>query len=65
MPKPKTPKRLKTIDLTPTWTEVLETLLVLLDRGHAEGRATARGELLKMATLADEYVKLTKNKKRK
>lgn len=45
-----------TIDLTPTWEEILSTLLVLIENGDAKGRATARAELTRMAKLADLFV---------
>lgn len=43
----------KTIDLTPTWSGILPTLLLLLQSGNMEGKATAAAELRKMAKLAD------------
>jgi hypothetical protein len=48
---------MKTIDMTPTWSEILPTLLLLLREGKAEGKTTAQEELAKMARVADAYVK--------
>ena len=47
----------KTIDMTPTWREQLNIALVLLEGGAPAGRKMARVELVKMARLADLYVK--------
>lgn len=44
------------IDLTPTWTGILPSLLLVLEHGTEEGKRTARGELSKMARFADKYV---------
>lgn len=45
---------MKYIDMTPTWEEILPTLLLLLSEGAPEGQKTAREELQRMAKLADE-----------
>ena len=47
---------MQTIDLTPTWEQILGVLLTLHDRGDSEGRRTALEELTRMAKLADLYV---------
>jgi hypothetical protein len=44
---------MNTIDLTPTWAEILPALLLLLSNGTLEGRETAERELERMAALAD------------
>lgn len=44
------------IDMTPTWAEILPTLLALVTDGDATGRRTAREELARMAGLADSFV---------
>lgn len=41
------------IDMTPTWSEILGTLLQVRDHGDAKGRTYATGELQRMAKLAD------------
>lgn len=46
----------KTIDMTPTWSEILGTVLVVLRDGDAEGKKFAVEELKRMAILADRYV---------
>jgi hypothetical protein len=48
---------MKTIDVTPTWSELLTVLLHLQEHGTtAEARATALGELRRMAKQADAHV---------
>lgn len=42
-----------TIDITPTWLEILPSLLAVLD---TSGRDVAKRELQRMAQLADLYV---------
>jgi len=49
---------LKTIDLTPTWSNVLPVLLTVLESGSREGKQTAKIELSRMAEIADKYVAL-------
>lgn len=45
-----------TIDLTPTWKQVLPLLLMGYEEGSSEGRALALEELQRMAEAADAYV---------
>lgn len=47
---------MKTIDLTPSWQEILPALLLLLERGSTESQRHAKSELRRMAALADERV---------
>ena len=47
----------KTIDLTPTWREILPALLAIFESGD---RQTAIDELTKMAGAADRYIALVK-----
>lgn len=49
-------EKVETIDVTPTWEQILATLLMLFENGKPEGRATAIAELQRMASLADLYV---------
>ena len=49
----------KTIDLTPTWTEILPALLAIWDKSEG-GKNVAMGELMKMAELADLYNEMVK-----
>lgn len=44
---------MRTIDMTPTWSEVLGLCLEAYENGNAKGRAAAMGELQRMAHLAD------------
>lgn len=46
----------QTIDMTPTWAEILPALLAAYTDGTAEGRRIAAEELQRMATIADSYV---------
>lgn len=46
----------KTIDITPTWSEILPALILLLESPNAEARNTAKDELWRMAKLADKYM---------
>lgn len=45
----------ETIDMTPTWADVLPILILGLDSGNAEGRKVAREELKRMADAADKW----------
>ena len=44
---------MKTITLTPTWTDLLPILLTVLIEGAAEGKREVRAELARMAKAAD------------
>lgn len=46
----------QTIDMTPTWADIVPLLLEVMERGNATGRAEARAEIMRMATIADAYV---------
>lgn len=48
----------KTVDITPTWEAVLAILLAVIENPNARpsAKASARGELRRMAQLADRYV---------
>ena len=50
----------ETLDLTPTWSSLVQTLLVLYTNAGAVGRSHARDELTRMAKLADLYVESQK-----
>lgn len=49
-----------TIDLTPTWRGVLPILIACIESGTATGRASAMGELFRMADIADRAVARSK-----
>jgi len=49
-----------TIDLTPSWRDLLPTLLTLVECGGSAGRQTAMEELNRMALAADAYVAISK-----
>ncbi len=48
------PKPVQTIDLTPTWLEMVNVIALLIESGDAKGRANGFTELRRMAALADE-----------
>ncbi|AKM09368.1 hypothetical protein [Croceicoccus naphthovorans] len=49
--------KITTIDLTPTWSEILPALLRLYAEGStSKVKRTAEEELRRMAALADRYV---------
>lgn len=50
------------IDVTPTWSQILSTLLYVHEEGTAEGRRFAFEELQRMATLADEHVRAVRER---
>ena len=45
------------VDVTPTWREILPTLLALYEDGTCVGRMSALNELQRMADIADMTVK--------
>ncbi len=49
-------EQVKAIDLTPTWTSFLPSLLLLYAHGNTEGRKVAEKELQRMAMLADSLI---------
>lgn len=50
----------KTIDITPTWVEILPALLTLLNSENPTAREVATSEMERMARLADLYTKMCK-----
>jgi hypothetical protein len=48
------------IDVTPTWEQIVSTLVLLLTNGNAEARKFAQEEMTRMAKLADKHVALVK-----
>jgi hypothetical protein len=48
------------IDVTPTWEQILGSLVLLLTQGNVEGKKFAQEELARMARLADKQVALVK-----
>ena len=53
-------KNTKTIDITPTWMDILPSLIHLVNSDSIQGRQCAESELRRMAGLADGYVELFK-----
>ena len=46
---------MRTIDMTPTWTETARMLLVILENGTDEGKGMARKEVMRMGEIIDAY----------
>ena len=46
---------METIDVTPTWRDILPILLIGLTDGNKEGKRIAREELARMADAADKW----------
>lgn len=56
-------REVEVIDLTPTWSDILPALLLVLRDGNEQGKAIATGELVRMAEIADKYNELVKENK--
>lgn len=54
---------MKTIDLTPTWSEILPTMLMLYRDGGVEGKRVMREEFIRMAQAADKWNAQAKKQK--
>lgn len=52
----------KTIDATPTWSEILDLLIHVIENGSSRAKKSARLELSRMAQLADREVARQKEK---
>lgn len=52
----------ETVEITPTWEDILPLLLVAYAHGSFEGKRAANEELTRMALLADLYVNSIKQK---
>jgi hypothetical protein len=50
------------VDVTPTWVGTLPLLLAVITDGTPEGQAAARGELLRMAQIADLHIAALKER---
>lgn len=46
-----------TIDMTPTWSGLVDSLIAVLEDGTEKGKIIARTEFRRMATAADAYNK--------
>jgi len=53
---------MKTIDVTPTWEQILPVLLMTIENGTGRGRKVAIEELTRMAQIADAYVAQSKER---
>ena len=55
-PAPAPVKVVGYIDMTPTWSEILPTMLHVMEYAEPQGKEAIRGEFVRMAALADKYV---------
>lgn len=55
--KTEPPQQPETIDLTPTWSQVIQTLILGIQNNSKE----AKDELQRMATAADRYIQISRN----
>jgi hypothetical protein len=53
----------KTIDATPTWSEMLDFMFHLLENSTGKANQNVRLEFARMAATADAYIASTKEKK--
>jgi hypothetical protein len=51
---------MKTIDLTPTWKQILPSLRVIVENASLDGKNLAWEEIARMADAADRYNQSTK-----
>lgn len=45
---------MRTIDMTPTWREIMPALIAVLQNGTHDGQDMARAELMRLADIADQ-----------
>jgi hypothetical protein len=57
-------KKLKTIDITPTWESLTPVMIDIIKNPHGSFQSVkiAKEELLKMARVADKYVEISSYK---
>jgi hypothetical protein len=51
------------VDVTPTWTAIAPSLVLMIENGTPKARGAALVELMRMANLADCYVQEMKRAK--
>lgn len=57
------PAEQKTIDVTPTWSEMLDFMLHLLENSTGKANQNVRKEFARMAATADAYIASQKKEK--
>lgn len=57
----KTIRKMKTLNLTPTWESILPALLAVIENGSYKSRKEAMAELKRMAQIADSAVRAEQN----
>lgn len=55
---------METIDITPTWSGIVNALIIVIQDGDSKGRQIAIEELRRMAEIADKYVESQKTPKK-
>lgn len=45
---------MKTIDLTPTWVEIMPVIIMAIEKGTSEGKESAKEELMELARKVDQ-----------
>ena len=45
---------MKTIDLTPTWFEIMPVIIMAIENGTSEGKESAKAELMELARKVDQ-----------
>lgn len=55
-------KKVQTIDITPTWINMLPLLIEFVSSDNPEVYGPAKAELIRMAKIADKYVEHSKIK---
>ena len=55
-------KKIRVVDITPTWTGIMPGLLAVIETGTAEGKRLAKEELMDLARKVDEINKRSKKK---
>ena len=45
---------MKTIDITPTWVEIMPVIIMAIENGTSEGKENAKAELMELAKKVDQ-----------
>ena len=45
---------MKTIDITPTWEEIMPAIIMAIENGTSEGKENAKEELMELARKVDQ-----------
>lgn len=47
-------QKMKTIDITPTWEEIMPVIIMAIENGTSEGKESAKEELMELARKVDQ-----------